>query len=287
MRTLTIDQALAQYRQKTGPVNADKNVAIVRRWLEWGGRPHDASLTAYMRQLQDRDLKPGTIHHQAQVIRAFYRHLGITPPRLVGLGFDPMQDTARPALALDALQSLWQAAADPDSLLDDYQRAILAMVLVYGPRANELAAIRPQDIEADRVYIRTSKGGVPRWIWTPPVIRPLLDIDWPTTSVKAVEEQFGVIWTLVWETERPQRVAWHAARRGLALALSEAGVSDTAIEQFMRWKAGWKQSMVALYTNPNQIVGAQGSAPRVTRATGTYAEDSAVWERHPVIPDEG
>lgn len=283
MRTLTTDQALAQYRQKTGPVNADKNVAIVRRWLTWGGQPHDASLTAYIRLLQGRGLKPGTIHHHAQTIRAFYRHMGITAPRIVGFRFDPLQDTDRPALALEAMQTLMAAALDPDSLLDAYQRAILVVSLAYGPRANELAAIQPHDIEAARIYIRTSKGGVPRWIWTPPVIRPLLDIDWPDASTRYVERQFGVIWAVVLETDKPDRVAWHAARRGLALALSEAGVPDSATEHFMRWKVGGKKSMVDLYKNPNQLVGAHGKAPVAETEAGGYVEDRAVWERHPVL----
>lgn len=283
MPTITRDQALALYRQKTGPVNADKNVAVIRRWLEWGGQPKDASLAAYVRALQNQGLKPGTIHHHAQTIRTFYRHLGIPAPRLVGFRFDPLQDTDRPALSLETMQTFMAAALDPDSLLDAYQRAILAVALVYGPRANELAALQPQDIDQDRLYIRASKGGMRRWFWIPPSIRDLLDIDWPDVSTPYIERQFGVIWAVVLETEKPDRVAWHAMRRGLALALSEAGVADTAIEHFMRWKVGGKQSMVDLYKNPNQLVGAQGKAPVQQTEAGSYDEDVAVWERHPLL----
>lgn len=284
MPTLTIDQALDRYRQLVGPVNASKNVATVRRWLLWGGQPTDASLTAYVRELQKRGYKAGTVDQHVRVIKSFYRKFKITPPRVVGFTFDPLQDTDRPALALEAMQTLMAAALDPDSGLDAYQRAILAVSLIYGPRANELAAIQPQDVEAERIYIRTSKKGTPRFIWVHPTIRPLLDIDWPEVSTPYVERQFGTIWTVVFGTEKPKGIAWHSVRRGLASALDAVGVSDSDVEHFMRWAAGKKgRSMVALYKNPNQIVGAHGKAPVQKTEAGSYEEDAGVWERHPMV----
>ncbi len=284
MPTITMDQALDRYRQLVGPVNATKNVATVRKWLVWGGQPTDASLTAYVRELQRQGKKPGTIDGHVRTIKSFYRKFKITPPRVVGFTFDPLQDTDRPALALEAMQTLMAAALDPDSGLDAYQRAILAVSLIYGPRANELAAIQPQDVEAERIYIRTSKKGTPRFIWVHPTIRPLLDIDWPEVSTPYVERQFRTIWAVVFGTEKPKGIAWHSVRRGLASALSGAGVSDSDIEHFMRWAAGKKgRSMVALYKNPNQIVGANGKAPVTKTEAGSYAEDAGVWERHPLL----
>ena len=284
MPTITMDQALDRYRQLVGPVNANKNVATVRKWLVWVGQPTDASLTAYVRELQKRGYKAGTVDQHVRVIKSFYRKFKITPPRVVGFTFDPLQDTDRPALALEAMQTLMAAALDPDSGLDAYQRAILAVSLIYGPRANELAAIQPQDVEAERLYIRTSKGGPPRWIFLPEVLRPVLDIDWPEVKPAKVEKEFDTIWVVVFGTERPKGVAWHSPRRGLASALAEAGVSDGDIEYFLRWTGGKKgRSMVALYKNPNQIVGAHGKAPVAKTEAGSYEEDAAVWERHPML----
>lgn len=284
MRTLTVDQALDRYRQLVGPVNAAQNVAKVREWLLWGGQATDASLTAYVRMLQGRGLQPGTIDSRVRTIRSFYRHLRMSPPRVVGFTFDPLQDTARPALALETMRTLMQAALDPESGLDSYQRAILAIALVYGPRANELAAIQPQDVEAERLYIRTSKHGTARFHWLAEPIRALLDIDWPEVSTAHVERQFGDIWAVVLGTDKPKGVAWHSIRRGLASALAEAGVPDGAIEHFMRWKTGSRNgSMVALYKNPNQTVTADGTAPVAQTEAGSYAEDAAVWERHPLL----
>lgn len=284
MPTLTMDQALDRYRQLVGPVNAAKNVATVRKWLVWGGQPTDASLTAYVRELQKQGYRPGTVDHHVRVITSFYRHLKVPAPRVVGFAFDPIQDTDRPALALETMRMLMQAALDPESGLDSYQRAILAVSLVYGPRANELAAIQPQDVEAERLYIRVSKHGQSRFMWVPETLRPLLDIDWPEVSTAHVEDQFDAIWTTVFGTERPRGVAWHAVRRGLASALSEAGIPDGDIEHFMRWAAGKKgKRMVELYKNPNQTVTAEGKAPVTQTEAGAYDEDAAVWERHPML----
>lgn len=284
MPQITPEEALARYRRAVKPARADQYVALVQRWLAWGGQPTDASLSAYLHALQRQGYKPSTCDLAARTIRAFYRHLGIPAPRVVGFAWDPLQDTDRPAVALDAMRALMQAVHNPDSALDRYQRAILAVSLVYGPRANELAALQPQDVEATRIYIRTSKHGQARWLWVPSTIREVLDIDWPTVTTTYVERQFGTIWAAVFETEKPARVAWHAIRRGLAHALSEAGVSDGAIEHFMRWKApGGKQSMVALYKNPNRLVGAQGNASIRKTEADEYNDDAAVWEQHPLI----
>ena len=43
------------------------------------------------------------------------------------------------------------------------------------------------------------------------------------------------------------------------------------------------RSMVALYKNPNQIVGANGKAPVARIEAASYEEDAAVWARHPVV----
>ena len=283
MPTLTMDQALDRYRQLVGPVNANKNVATVRKWLLWGGQPTDASLTAYVRELQRQGKKPGTIDAAVRVIRGFYRKFHIPAPRVVGFQFDPVQDTDRPALALETMRTLMAAALDPESGLDSYQRAILAVSLVYGPRANELAAIQPQDVEVERLYLRVSKHGQRRHMWIPETLRPLLDIDWPEVSTPYVERQFGTIWAVIFGTEKPKGIAWHSVRRGLAASLSEAGVSDGDIEHFMRWKVKGNRSMVALYKNPNQTVTADGKAPVQKTEAGSYEEDAAVWERHPVL----
>ena len=286
MPTLTMDQALDRYRQLVGPVNANKNVATVRKWLLWGGQPTDASLTAYVRELQKRGYKAGTIDGHVRTIQSFYRKFKIPAPRVVGFKFDSMQDSERVALSSDAMRTLMAAALNPESGLDAYQRAILAVSLVYGPRANELAAIQPRDVEAERIYIRTSKSGRPRHHFVPELLRPLLDIDWPEVSTAYIERQFGVIWALVFGTEKPSGVAWHGIRRGLVRDLVAAGVSERAVGQFMRWsrgKASDEFAMIDPYAHPNHEAGAEGKAPVARTEAGSYEEDAAVWARHPML----
>lgn len=288
MAQLTISQALQRYATTCGPVTKTENLAIIRRYLTLGYTHEDASLGAYLREMAQRGYKPATLNRHKTILRAFYHALKIPAPS-AKIRFDPLQDSDRVALSSEAMHTLMQAARHEDSGLDPYQRAILAVALVYGPRVNEIAAIQPQDVEDTRIYIRTSKGGDPRWLWVPELIRPILDIDWPSVSVNHVGDQFGIVWATVFGVEKPKGVGFHAIRRGLVRDLVQAGVPESAVGHFMRWakKAGHSEyAMVAHYAQPNQSADGEGKAPVLKTEVGGYAEDELVWEKHPMLFEE-
>lgn len=286
MAGITMDEALARYAAECGPVTKSRNLRIIRRYLETGHTYADESLAAYLREMARDGYRIATIDLHRRIIRAFWSSLQVRPPK-APLRFDAQQDSDRPALAPDMMRTLITAAADPRQPLSAYQRAVVAVAVTYGPRANELAAIQDRDVdrEARRLYIRASKKGRPRSLWIPPGIAPLLDIAWPTVTVAHVERQFGTIWAVVFDTEKPKGIAWHSVRRALVRDLVQAGIPDGAIGHFMRWsshRAG-EFAMVDLYGHPNQETTPAGTTLVSSRDTGAYAEDALVWDRHPYI----
>lgn len=281
MAVVTIGEALRRYEAEVGPARASMYVAIVRRYLEEGGTNTDSSLTAYLRRLEHRRLRPSTIDLHRRTIGSFYRHLGMTPPRARGITFD-REDVARPALSADLVAAMVGAARAGQ--LHGWDAALLALSTVYGMRAVELSRLKDDDVDRDgrRLYVRTAKHGLARWCWLPPELLPWLPSMWPRASEGPVEGAFGRIWGAAVDTPKPDRVAWHAVRRALQRDLAAAGVSEEDAERFGRWRAGQK-SMVRLYRRPNLTVGAQGVERAREENEGTRAFDGAVWDHHPYL----
>lgn len=284
MAKMTIDEALARYGQECGIVTKTAILRDVRKYLEWGGTAKDESLKAYLAELTRQGYKPATVDLARRRVRAFWRALGVKPPRAV-IQFDAKQDSERPALSADAMQTLLRAALRGQ--LEPHPAALMAISVVYGPRVHELAAIQPQDVDLRnrRLYLRVGKHGVSRWMWIPPLLEPLLDISWPDVSVAHAERQFGYIWSKVFGTEKPDGIAWHATRHGLVRDLRGAGIPDNAIGHFMRWarKGSADYAMVDLYADTTHTVDAHGKSPVQKPETGSYAEDARVWEKHPYL----
>lgn len=283
MPTLTIDQALERYGRYCGPVNKRKVLSALRQYLEWGGRADDENLAAYLKHLQEQGYRPATVDLRRRQIRAFWRTLGVTPPRAV-LDFHPEQDSERPALDKDLVLHLIQSRDDYSA----YLRALLVLGTLYGPRAIELSRVQAQDVDlnASRWYCRTAKKGHPRWLWIPPAVRDELDIRWPKVSVGHVEKRFEELWILAGFDDRPDHVGWHALRRALTSELAANGVPDGSIAQFMRWASGGPggHAMVALYKSRSHTVGMGGTEATPRGLAGSYADDPEVWDRHPFLP---
>lgn len=254
----------------------------MERWLTWlgGNPPSDSMLTRYMAALEADGKQRGTVDRHRRAIQAFYRHFNVPAPKARGWKYS-IQEGERLALGTDMIAALVAAVREQG---DAYCCGLLCLATVYGMRCEELSRVRPEDVDlpGERLYVRTVHGGQVRWTWVPPEARPWLDIAWPRTTARAVERLFADLWALATEAERPDGMAWHAVRRGLAVALEEAGVSESDGERFMRWKAGGR-SMVRHYRNPSAMVGVQG-VERVRREEeASRAYDEEVWERHPWV----
>lgn len=279
---MRVSEALERYERRAGP----KRRAIVERYLKWGGTNEDRDLTRWVRSLQEAGYKPGTIDLYVRTVRAFWRSLGLEPPRASGWRYDP-HDATRPALSPSLVERMVQAALREE--ISPQQSEWLALASVYGMRAQEMASIRDGDVdpEGGRIYVRTAKGGRPRWCWLPPEIRPWVSAERRPTTVERVERAFVRVWAAVSDAPRPERVGWHAIRRALVRGLAEAGVPERDVIRFLRWARAEESSasrMAALYAAPSHEVSESGAEVARVEDEGRREADAAVWERHPFLP---
>jgi len=283
---MTVQEALARYARVAGPRTLQQTQAIISRYLAAGGDGTDARLTRYLRDLAAQGYARGTVDRHRRVIRAFYRALGARPPVALGWRYDNAVEGHRVALAPATVAQL--VAAARAGQLTHRQAACLVLSTVYGLRVEEIAAVRPEDIDAagGRIFIRTAKGGVQRWQWLPPAIAPWLAVSWPRTSAKALA---GVWRDLVSRAGLvlPKGVGWHAVRRALARALERAGVGDADRTRFFRWASGAApgQRLAQLYASPTAEVQPDGTVQTVAPAPADLRDvDGVVWDRHPYLP---
>lgn len=277
---LKYGDALQVYEADAGP----KFASIVRRYLTSLDDPdagnHDQTFTHYLGRLEKAEMARGTVDLHRRAIRAFYRKFGMAPPAARGWEFDSEAESRRPALDAQLVADL--IAAAKDGTLTARQTCILALTTIYGMRAEEVSRVQERDLDrvGCRIFVRTAKKGVRRWFWLPEEVQRWLQREWPETNANRVEKAFVSIWGQVLEIPRPPRTGWHAIRRGLVVALKDAGVPEEDRERFMRWKV--KGGMVQLYSRPNVLVGAQGEAPARTEGDeGSRAYDEAIWQNHP------
>jgi integrase len=230
---------------------------------------------------------PGTADLAYRTIRAWFRRFGLTPPTDRTWHYNP-QDAARPALTREAVEALVVAARGGKTTAKT--AALLFLATVYGMRAGELAAVRPEDVDraGRRIFVRTEKKGVQRWCWLPPEADAWLPAAWkPVTDLQA-NAYFRRAWDAAMPYARPPRTAWHAVRRALVSALDEAGVPREDTERFLRWSGGGRKEsaerMHELYGRPNVLVGTAGVERARPEDEGRREYDAAVWDRHPFLP---
>jgi integrase len=265
---------LPDYEARAGAQAA----ARVRPWLESCGDTGAAAITAYLRSLQRDGLSDGTVDLRYRSIRAFCRFCGVEPPRAPSWHYDG-SDAHRPALAPGNIALLVEAARRSPSVVE---AARLCLSTLYGMRVGEIAEVQGRDVDlaSGRLYIRTLKGGEPRWCWIPPEARPWLDITWVPTATRRVSATFHALWDASLAAERPPRVAWHAVRRALVRDLGASGVGKDERIRFLRWAGD--DSMDDLYVHPNEVVTEAGVVERVAETDqGRQEADAQVWRLHP------
>lgn len=282
-RPLTIQSALDRYGAVVGQAKRTQHLAIVQKYLLWGGTNTDAKLAEYAAYLSAADYKTSTIDLHLRIIRAFWRALGLSVPRTPpGM----LVTSERVALAAEQIHELIHAVRQHGR---PYEQALLALSTVYGLRAVELARMRRQDIRsADaRLFVRTAKGGVQRWHWLPETLQEYLDIVWPRTTANHLAKVWHNIIVYV-ECSWPKGVGWHGIRRALVRDLAQAQVSDAQIAAFMRWATGpqlGKQSMVEIYAHPTAETLHGLMIPTAAQEGGARMADEAVWTAHPYLAD--
>lgn len=280
---LTIQGALDRYGMIVGQAKRSQHLAIVRRYLLWGGTNTDAKLAEYAQYLSSAGYKGSTIDLHLRIIRAFWRALGLTVPRIPdGITVE----SERIALGTEQVHWLISQARQHCRPRD---QALLVLSTVYGLRAAELASLRRQDIRlADsRIFIRTAKGGIQRWQYLPESLHSYVDVIWPRTTANRLAKSWHDIIDQI-QCPMPSGVGWHSVRRALARDLDQAGVAEPDITTFMRWSVGkqsGKQSMVKLYANPTAEITSRGIVQHVAQDMGAQEADWAVWKHHPYLGD--
>lgn len=257
--------------------------AIARRYVESGGERSDRSLARYVRAMEDRGYRRGTIDLHLRIIAAFYRRQGLEPPRVRGWSYD-LHEAHRPAVSASWVEQIIpHARTHPEVTLRE--RTVLALATTYGLRAGEVAAVRKEDVPGDgRIFLRTEKGGERRWCHLPAEIARNLQTDWPPCNPSEVY----AAWDRLWESagiRRPKGAGLHTVRRALMRDMTEAGVSQAACERFLRWADGGRGAgrMAALYRQPSAEIGSDGAVRQVEVDSGAREFDAEVWARHPYL----
>lgn len=250
---------------------------IIRRWLTSDGDPTSRGIADYLRRLQDRGLKDGSVDQSYRTIRRFVAWAGLQKPKVTSWRYDP-EEAARPWFVPAVVAKLAMTARESPVETDG---ARLCLASLYGLRVGEIAAVRLEDVRLaeGRVFIRSEKGSRRRWCWIPPEARPWLDVHWQVTTPRAVAGTLDALWGNTFTEPRPKGAAWHAVRRGVACALGEAGCAESDVERFMRWRS---KSMARRYMHPNMRVTADGRMERVAEQDeGLESADAEVWRAHP------
>lgn len=273
---MTAREAVEAYRRQAG----DKRARIVARWIAWlDGPPTDAAMGKYLLRLEEDGYAPGTVDLHRRTIAAFYRSVGMRPPRARSWRYD-YHDARRPAVSTDLIRRM-VAAATSGALLPVHA-SMLALSTIYGMRVGELSAVRPEDILADRIYIRTEKAGDRRWCWIPEVARTWILPTAGEVTDSGAAQAFGAIWSTV-AGERPPRVSWHAVRRSLVRDLLSAGCPDRAVMRFLRWRGAQDPArrMLELYGSPTSEATGAGEIRVAEGEAWSRDYDAPVWDAHP------
>jgi integrase len=274
---MTLREALDIYRQETG----SKHARMVERWLSWGGQPDDQLLARYVRHLRDEQLSDATIDLHLRTIRAFYRRFGVRPPSVRGWRFDA-KTSNRPALDREFVLKMIDAAKTGH--VWSWHVPLLVLATVYGMRASEMANVLPEDLDSPhaRIYIRTMKGGIRRWVHFPTHLHKFF-AGWSAPSLSEIERSFDEVWSAVSDESKPLGVGWHSCRRALVRDLRLAGVPEDAVIRFLRWKSARDNAakMLDLYSNPNLLVTEQGARAVTEFDQGSPDYDAEVWQQHP------
>lgn len=280
---MTAKEALARYARIVGPAKASQHLAVVRRYLAWGGSGDPGQFAAYIRSLERDGLKSGTIAYHQRILRSFLRSAGLPVPPEVWRHSE--EGDRRVAFSAEWIRSAIAVARRPDT--DPTDRWILCLATIYGLRAVEVSRIGPEDVDAERgrLFIRTAKHGQPRWQWMPPAVARVWREDGGTVSLKRVHlalKNLAVVGGLPLEPGADL----HAIRRGLVVSLVAAGVPEGALGHFMRWQVarrggGAVYREAARYSHPSEVVGVTGPEAPAAILPGCREEDAVVWDRHP------
>ncbi len=291
---MTAKEALDHYAQVVGPAKANQHLAVVRQYLAWGGSNDSRVWARYVQWLQtEKQYQSGTIAYHQRIVRAFFHAAGVAVPKAAWT-HQESADT-RVAFSVDWIQQAIRVAQREQT--DPVDAWILCLCTTYGLRSTEVSRLRNDDVDCatHRIFIHTAKDGEARWQWLPPQVEYQWAIGGSQVSLKRVHQTLKNLAALG-DLPLVPGADIHAIRRGLIIALDQAGVPDAATGHFIRWKLK-KGASTDLYrekhrySHPTQLVEVTSAAmPAATWSQplpGGRAEDAMVWDHHPFLSGWG
>jgi integrase len=263
--------------------NRNHYMRYARHFLDNAEGLDRASIDNYIEE-RKKKFSPGTVNFTFRVIRRLFAVNDI--PWEYRQGEAPaigQRDEYRPQLSPNVIEMIIVAAKNGRLFPDE--QAFVALSTIFGLRREELANLRPADINlrSGALYVATVKHGRQRYHLIPQEIEPYLAAhDFGSHyAVATLSQMFKrVLAKSGAGAIRDRRLGWHSIRRGLLDNLVDAGVSVLAARSFLRWKAAeGDMAMPARYYG-NVVVDLAESGPVLEEAKG----DEEIFEKHPFLP---
>jgi len=263
--------------------NRNHYLKYARHFLDNAEGLDRASIDNYIEKLQKK-FSPGTVNFAFRVIRRLFAVNEL--PWEYRQGEAPaigQRDEYRPQLSPNVIEMLIVAAKNSKLFPDE--QCFVALSTIFGLRREELANLRPADINlrSGAIYVATIKFGRQRYHLIPQEIEPYLAAhDFGSRyAVATLSQMFKrVLAKSGAGALRDRRLGWHSIRRALLDSLVNAGVNVLAARAFLRWKAAEGDMAMPSRYYGNVVVDLAETGPVLEEAKG----DEDIFEKHPFLP---
>lgn len=291
---MTNEQLLANYDKGLSAKGTNRPLYLkyAKDFLTFSKGKFDRQvIDAYIEHLKSKNMADGTINFAFRVIRTMFNR-SEDQLKIEGVEW-PYRHGEAPQIREDEIDA---PALDPECIKDmiaavrkhkeatPADRAYLALATTYGLRREELTRVAADDIHlADRtIHIATAKHGRERTHLIPEEIVPYLrdyDFKKPVTLRGLL-----VVWFRAEHFAGMRhigRVGWHSVRRTLDTLLLDAGIPETTVMSFMRWKQRTSSNMAFRYSAQTFVGGKNGKSRKLGNAV--LKVDEEIFQKHPFL----
>jgi integrase len=140
---------------------------------------------------------------------------------------------------------------------DRYKKGLLALATTYGLRRIELYRLTKDDIDENKIFVFTAKGGEPREHIIPAQILDIVaDFKGKLKKLRYIQELNIIFDEMFYEAgiELRPMLGIHSIRRALITELMQTPLNPNIIRNFLRWK-GRGVDILQEYTlfNPEEV----------------------------------
>jgi len=279
----TKNKLLAKYANNlANSSNRNHYLRFARDFLDKAEGLDKVSIDRYVATLE-KTYSPGTVNFAFRVIRRLFAvnkldwdyRQGEAPT--IG-----QRDEYRPQLSPNIIEMMITAAKN--GKLFPEEQCFVALSTIFGLRREELANLRPEDInlKSGAIYIATVKSGRERYHLIPKEIRPYLAAhDFKKRyAVATLSQMFKRVLKKSGAGElKSRRLGWHTIRRALLDGLANNGVNILAARTFLRWKGASRDIAMPARYYGNVTVDLGQTSPVLDEAKG----DEEIFEKHPFL----